>query len=85
LPPEVAALVDHGLHHPGEQVANLVDGGVEYRVRLSHLEEIARWVVGFGGRAWAVEPAELVDRVRELAEDAAAGHRAAASPRRRRR
>jgi predicted DNA-binding transcriptional regulator YafY len=43
-------------------------------VTLSHLDEIARWVVGFGGEAVAREPGELAGRVRELADRAMAAH-----------
>ncbi len=64
----LAALVEHGRHHPRERVRRRKDGSVEYRVRTSSLDEIARWVLGFGGRAVAVEPIELVGRIRELAE-----------------
>jgi predicted DNA-binding transcriptional regulator YafY len=72
--PALAPLVLHGYHHPGEKVEARPDGGAEYRVTLSHLDEIARWVVGFAGGAVAVEPAELVARVVEIAEGARAVH-----------
>ena len=72
--PALAPLVLHGYHHPGEQVTPLQDGSAEYRVTLSHLDEIARWVVGFAGGAVAVEPAELVARVVEIAEGARVTH-----------
>ncbi len=48
-----------------------LDGGdIEYRVRLSHLDEIARWVVGFGGEVRVEEPEALRAKVREIAEGA---------------
>jgi predicted DNA-binding transcriptional regulator YafY len=70
----LAALVLHGYHHAGEMVDPLPDGGAEYRVTLSHLDEIARWVVGFAGGAVAIAPPELVARVRAIAEGARASH-----------
>jgi proteasome accessory factor B len=77
----LAPLVLHGYHHPGERVEALPGGGAEYRVTLSHLDEVARWVVGFAGGAVAVEPAELVERVREIAEGARAAHAEGRVPR----
>ncbi|HVS14902.1 MAG TPA: WYL domain-containing protein [Thermoanaerobaculia bacterium] len=66
--PTLAPLLHHARHHHGETVQETVDGDLEYRVTLSHLDEIARWTVGFGGRCRVVEPEELERRVRELAE-----------------
>jgi predicted DNA-binding transcriptional regulator YafY len=40
---------------------------------LSHLDEIARWVVGFGGRIQVVAPEALRGRVREIAEGVVEG------------
>jgi predicted DNA-binding transcriptional regulator YafY len=66
--PELAPLLEHARHHAGERVERLPSGELEYRVRVSHLDEIARWVVGFGGRCVVVEPEELRGRVRGIAE-----------------
>jgi predicted DNA-binding transcriptional regulator YafY len=66
--PEVAALLEHARHHEGERRQRLPGGSLEYRVRVSHLDEVARWVVGFGGKCVVVEPEELRRRVREVAE-----------------
>lgn len=68
FPAELAPLVELGRHHPGEERRELEGGEVEYRVRLSHLDEIARWVVGFGGQVRVVAPEALRARVREIAE-----------------
>jgi proteasome accessory factor B len=75
FPPELAPLVEHARHHPGEELHPLDGGGIEYRVRLSHLDEIARWVVGFEGRARAIAPAKLRERVSELAAAVLVAHR----------
>ena len=45
------------------------DGSIEYRVKLSCLDEIARWVIGFGGKAKVVKPAELRRQVLGLAQE----------------
>lgn len=68
FPPEIAPLVEHARHHPGEELERSADGEIEYRVRLSHLDEIARWVVGFGGKVLVAAPEVLQGRVREIAE-----------------
>lgn len=57
--PRLAPLVMNAEHHAGEEKKELEDGSVEYRVTLSSLEEIARWVVGFGGGVEIVRPEEL--------------------------
>ncbi|HUP47814.1 MAG TPA: WYL domain-containing protein [Thermoanaerobaculia bacterium] len=72
--PEAAPIVLYARHHPGETVEEPADGSALYRVTVSHLDEVARWVVGFGGQAVALEPAELVARVREMAAGALEGH-----------
>lgn len=68
FPPELAPLVQNAQIHPSQEVHELDDGAIEYRVQLSHLDEIARWVVGFGGDVEVVEPEALRRRVREIAE-----------------
>jgi hypothetical protein len=40
----------------------------------SPLEEIARWIVGFGGNAVALAPPFLADRVLAIAAGAARAH-----------
>ena len=64
----LAPLVLNARHHPGETTKVFKNGKVEYRVELSSLEEISRWVVGFGGKCRVVGPRELKERVRGLAE-----------------
>ncbi len=65
---ELAPLFRRGNLHEGERVVDREDGSIDYHVVLSHLEEIARFVVGFGGRVKVVGPEELGVRVREIAE-----------------
>ncbi len=71
----LAPLVTAGTHHPEERTKPLENGALEYRVTLSHLDEIARWIVGFAGAARAVEPPALVARVAEIAGGAFERHR----------
>lgn len=71
----VAPLIVNAQHHPGESKHVIDDGGVEYRVRIGHLEELARWVCGFGGDAEVVAPAQLAQLVYSIAIGAANVHR----------
>ena len=63
----LAPLIKHGAHHPDEHIEKLENGRLEYRVTISHLDEIARWIVGFAGAARAVQPTALAARVAEIA------------------
>lgn len=72
----LAPLIANARHHGGERVERLADGTLEYRVTLADVEEIARWVVGFGGKAVALAPDALVARVREIADGVVATHAA---------
>ena len=62
----LAPLIEGGAHHPGEHIEQLGNGRLAYRVTLSHLDEIARWIVGFGGQARAVAPPALVRIVADM-------------------
>ena len=73
----VAPLLEQATHHPEEQVERLPDRSLQYTVQLSHLEEIARWILGFGGLARAVEPPALVELVAGMAGRVHARHHAA--------
>ena len=82
----LAPLIQQGAHHPGERVRKLKNGRLQYRVTISHLDEIARWIVGFAGTARAVGPPALVARGTEIAagaheRHAAGGRQASSRPR----
>ncbi|MDE2481990.1 MAG: WYL domain-containing protein [bacterium] len=49
------------LHHP--------DNGVEIEYRVADVDELIRWVLGWGAQAEIVEPERARDRIRELASD----------------
>ncbi len=70
----LAPLIGNARHHEDERVSRLSGGDLEYRVTLSHLEEIARWVVTFGGRASVIAPKELATMVARIAEGALRAH-----------
>ena len=63
----LAPLLVGARHADDEKVKVLRDGRVDYRVRVNALEELARWVAGFGGGVDVKAPAELAERVRAIA------------------
>ena len=71
----VAPLIENAQHHPNERKRRLEDGAIEYRVDVGPLDEIARWIVGFGGAARVIAPEALVARVHEIAAGAMVVHR----------
>ena len=77
----LAALLEESTLHPDQQVVRLGNGDLAYRVSLSHLEEVARWIVGFAGAARAVEPPALVELVADMAARAHEAHRRDDAPR----
>lgn len=66
--PEVAHLIREHRYHHSQRVEELSGGGVRLRMTAAGLPEMAAWVAGFGGRAVAREPEELVAAVRRLHE-----------------
>jgi proteasome accessory factor B len=66
--PQVADFVREKRWHPSQALRELRNGGVELRLRLSSLSEIERWVLGWGGYAAVVRPAELARAVKQAAE-----------------
>lgn len=70
----VSPLIERARHHPQEEKQRRPDGQLDYRVKVGPIEELARWIVGFGGAAVAVAPPELVQRVRAIAAGAAGAH-----------
>lgn len=56
-------------HHPGEKVAQRKNGTILYRVELDSLEEIARWLMGFGGTARVIAPDDLRALLESMASE----------------
>ncbi|MBA3849155.1 MAG: DNA-binding protein [Opitutus sp.] len=66
--------------HESQETRDLPDGGVEFSVQLGGLDEIVRWILGWGGDAEVVAPQELRNLVRQRAATTAARY---AAPRKR--
>ena len=54
--------------HPSQVLVELPDQGVELQLRLGSLEEISRWILGWGAHATVLSPPELVSILRETAQ-----------------
>ena len=59
-----AKVVESGQHHPSEKISESKDGSLLYEVKVNGIEEISRWILGFGENAEVLEPKELRDKMR---------------------
>ncbi len=64
----VTGLIKERVWHETLETVDLPDGRLEFTVKLDSLEEIERWILGWGPSAEVVEPKELVDSIRKSAE-----------------
>jgi proteasome accessory factor B len=91
--PEVARYVEESRWHSSQKLSRQKDGGLLAEFRLSSIEEIKHWLLGFGRQVVVLEPEELRDEMAaELREtlalysqvgesaDALPSHPAAAAP-----
>lgn len=53
--------------HASQKLKELPDGGVELVLTLNSLTEVQRWILGWGGEATVVQPAELAEAVADSA------------------
>jgi len=70
----VARLVRERKPHPGQLIQTFSDGSLFYRAHVSNLDEVAWWLVQYGGDAAVVFPAELRARVIALASGILRAH-----------
>jgi predicted DNA-binding transcriptional regulator YafY len=66
---KAARIVQMGKHHASEEIIRLDDGKIEYRVTVSGIDEICRWLLGFGGDVSVIEPEELKNEITKRAGD----------------
>ena len=64
--------------HPTQEVTWNDDGSITFRCRVDGLDEIVWWVLGYGPHCTVRKPAELAERVRELAGGVLARYESAA-------
>ena len=67
--PRIAAFLKETVHHPKEEITELDDGGVLYKVRVKGVEEISRWILGFGGEAEVVKPKSLREKMGKSSQE----------------
>jgi predicted DNA-binding transcriptional regulator YafY len=73
----VAQIVRERVWHSSEKKTELPGGGVEVELLLSSLEEVERWVLGFGANARVLQPPALVERIQTAAKEMVALYRPA--------
>lgn len=61
-----ARVVSTTTHHPGEEIEPLGDGRVRYTVVTRGIEEIQRWILGFGDEAEVISPQEMRRNLLEI-------------------
>lgn len=74
LSPRVARLVAERVAHPGERLHVLDDGWTFYTARVRNLDEVAWWLVQYGGEAVVAYPPALRQKVISLAEGVLRAH-----------
>ncbi len=72
---KVADYVRERRFHPTQEIEELPDGSIVFRMTVNGTTEVISWVLSFGGKAEVVEPAELRAKVRESVEEALARYR----------
>ncbi len=63
-----ARLVNERVWHESQTIQALPDKGIELKMELSGMEEIERWVLGWGEHATVISPKRLRDRIQEIAK-----------------
>ena len=53
--------------HQTQQTTQLPGGASRFRVRVSCLDEVERWVLSWGAHANVIRPAALADRLAQIA------------------
>lgn len=78
--PRAADQVRERFWHESQETTELPDGGLEFTVQLGGLDEILRWILGWGDQVEVVAPPELRRQVYAQAQELAARHRPKSGP-----
>jgi predicted DNA-binding transcriptional regulator YafY len=65
---DVAGRIRERVWHETLEIRDLSDGGLECTLRLNSLEEIQRWILGWGPKAKVIAPRELAASVAAAAD-----------------
>jgi predicted DNA-binding transcriptional regulator YafY len=57
--------------HQSQEVTELAKGMLRVKMRLNNIEEVEKWVMGFGAHATVVRPNALRERLRKTAVEVA--------------
>ncbi|NBV85857.1 MAG: WYL domain-containing protein [Verrucomicrobia bacterium] len=74
-----AQLVRERSWHSSQSIVERDDGALEWVANLSSLVEVERWVLSFGARARVLEPAGLVERMKQVTREMAGAYAEAVS------
>ena len=66
--PQVAGRIRERIWHRSQVEKERSDGSLEIALQVNGLDEVERWVLGWGEHVEVIAPRELVDRVRRTAE-----------------
>jgi len=64
----VGDLVRERRWHESQKITEKPGGGIELELRVSHTDEVLRWVLGRGDSARVLGPPSLFEEMREVAE-----------------
>ena len=62
--PWQATYIHERTWHPSQKIEAKPDGSIILTLRVADLGEVKRWLIGFGGEAEVLEPAELRKGIR---------------------
>lgn len=62
-----ARIVNSGTYHHNEVVEKISDNEIIYNVKIKGVEEIKRWILGFGAEAEVISPDSLRENILEIA------------------
>ena len=64
---QAAAQIRERFWHESQESVELADGRLELRLHLNSLEEVQRWVMGWGDQAEVIKPKELRLKIKAAA------------------
>lgn len=67
--PRVAQIIKESKRHPTQVLEDTPDGGVIFSARVTGIEEIGFWILGWGAEAEVLEPDELRSSIIEIASN----------------
>ncbi len=66
---KAARVIKSGCHHKNEKISILDEERIRYELVVDGIEEISRWLIGFGGDAEVVKPISLAQQIKRMARD----------------